>query len=108
MKKLLPKKMTYQKNLNSKRHQSPRTHVRAPQAQNSTTHKKALRALRVFVVNPRIRFEKPTRNVSSPWPKSREAMRRGFEPGSRRRDDAVLDEIRASSDNEEPGSKPQA
>jgi len=46
--------------------------------------------------------------ASSPWRKSRAAMRRGFGPGSRRRDAAVLAQIRASLDNEEPGPNPQA
>src|SRR5580698_3357602 len=45
---------------------------------------------------------------SSPWQKSRASMRRGIGPGSRRRDDAVLIEIRASLDNEKPGPMTQA
>jgi hypothetical protein len=40
--------------------------------------------------------------------KSRASMRFGFGPGSRRPDAAVLAEIRASPDNEEPGPKTQA
>ena len=46
--------------------------------------------------------------ASSPRQKSRASMRRGIGPGSRRRDDAVLTEIRASLDNEEPGPMTQA
>jgi hypothetical protein len=49
------------------------------------------------------------------WKKSRKAMRRNFEPDSRRRavglalrNEAVLTEIRASFDNKEAGSKVQA
>jgi hypothetical protein len=42
------------------------------------------------------------------WLKSRNPMRLGFEPDSRRRNEAVLTEIRASFDNEEAGSKTQA
>jgi hypothetical protein len=42
---------------------------------------------------------------SSPWLKSRAPVRRVFGPGSRRRDEAVLAEIRASLDNEEPGAR---
>jgi hypothetical protein len=45
---------------------------------------------------------------SSLWLKSRKAMRREFEPDSRRQNEAVLPEIRASFDNEEAGSKTQA
>ena len=46
--------------------------------------------------------------TSSLWLKSRKPMRREFEPDSRRRNEAVLAEIRASFDNEEAGSKTQA
>jgi hypothetical protein len=46
--------------------------------------------------------------LNSLWLKSRKLMRRGFEPDSRRRNEAVLIEIRASFDNEEAGSDTQA
>ena len=42
------------------------------------------------------------------WQKSRVSMRRGFGPDSRRRNEAVLAEIRASFDNDEAGPKTQA
>jgi hypothetical protein len=45
--------------------------------------------------------------LSSPWQKSRASMRAGSGPGLRRRDDAVLIEIRASLDNEEPCPRTQ-
>jgi hypothetical protein len=45
---------------------------------------------------------------SSLWQKSRASMRGGFGPDSRRRNEAVLTEIRASFDNEEAGPKTQA
>ena len=54
------------------------------------------------------RQQTPLLIASSPWQKSRASMRRGIGPGSRRRDDAVLIEIRASLDNEEPGPMTQA
>ena len=44
----------------------------------------------------------------SPWQKSRASVRRGIGPGSRRRDEAVLTEIRARLDNVEPGPMTQA
>jgi len=47
-------------------------------------------------------------NSSSLWQKSRAAMRRGIGPGSRRRDEAVLAEIRANLDNEGLGARTQA
>jgi hypothetical protein len=50
----------------------------------------------------------PINGHSSPWQKSRKLMRREFEADSRRRNEAVLTEIRASFDNEEAGSKSQA
>ena len=46
--------------------------------------------------------------LGSPWQKSRATMCRGIAPGSRRPDDAVLMEIRASLDNEGPGAGTQA
>jgi hypothetical protein len=46
--------------------------------------------------------------ASSPRQKSRASMRHGFGPDSRRRNEAVLTEIRASFDNEEAGPKTQA
>ena len=46
--------------------------------------------------------------TSSPRQESRASARRGIGPGSRRRDEAVLAEIRASLDNEEPGPRTQA
>jgi hypothetical protein len=46
--------------------------------------------------------------ASSLWLKSRKPMRREIEPDSRRRNEAVLTEIRASFDNEEASSKTQA
>src|SRR5258708_3439535 len=52
----------------------------------------------------------PHRRISrsSLWQKSRERMRNGIAPGPRRRDEAVLAEIRASLDNEGPVARTQA
>jgi hypothetical protein len=46
--------------------------------------------------------------INSLWQKSREAMRSDIAPGSRRRDAAVLVEIRASLDNEGTGARTPA
>jgi DNA invertase Pin-like site-specific DNA recombinase len=45
--------------------------------------------------------------LGRPWQKSRATMCRGIAPGPRRRDDAVLIEIRASLDNEGSGARTQ-